>query len=349
MKKRIYSILLFFCVAFSFIPLVEGSFEAYAADMDQEIRVRIEGKFGTLFDETITVTDEVTGEDLLRTAIGDDAINGEESQYGLLINELLGESAGEEEEGYATSWGLYVSQGVVLESSPVGISSLQLEGLEELLLHIKAYDPSTYGDLTFIPRLDTVQEGQYTKLILTKVITTYDENWNPVTSEEVVEGGNLEIDGEEYTTDENGEVKVKLDLGSYFVEIYKEGENYPELIRETYEVIVEFDKFEEDDSDYELWQVEESNVKSDKEWNIEFNKAVLDSELYDNIVVVDSNKYIMENEIEFSNDGKTLHVNPPQDGYNVGEDYTLYIKNKIESEDGEVLNKSWKVEFTIVE
>ncbi len=349
MNKRIFSALLIFIIVFSFMPVAMGNSHTYAVNSGEEIRVRIEGKDGTLFDHMIVVSDEVSGEDLLRTAIGDDEIDGEVSQYGLLITGLLGETVGDSGDGYSTSWGLYVAGGGVLESSQVGISSLQLEGLEELLLHVKAFNPSTYEDLTFIPRLETIQEGSYTKLIVKKAITTYDENWNPVISEEIVEGANLEIDGDVYTTDENGEVEIELEEGIYYVDIFKEGENYPELVRETYEIVVESNKFEEDDSNYELWTVDNSNVKVNKEWNIKFNEEVLDSSLEDNIIVVDSDKNIVTGELELLEDNKTIRVYPPGNGYSVGESYGLYIKNEIESVNGKVLNKSWKVEFTIGE
>ncbi|WP_432408116.1 Ig-like domain-containing protein [Wukongibacter sp. M2B1] len=315
----------------------------------KEIRVRIEGQNDTLFDDMITVTDEESGEDLLRTAIGDEEIDGEVSQYGLLINGLLGETAGESGEGYTTSWGLYVSNDGMLESSEVGISSLQLEGLEELLLHIKAYEPSTYADLTFIPRLEMIQEGAYTKLTAKKVVTTYDENWNPVISEEMVEGAKLEIEGNIYATDENGEVKVELEEGSYDVYVSKEGKNYPELVRETYEIIVEYSKFDEDDNNYDLWQSENIDVKSNKTWNIVFNMEIMEDSLQDSIMVVDSERNIVTGEVKVDSDNKTVKVMAPQNVYDAGATYTLYIKKEIQSIDGKTLKRSLRMPFTIAE
>ncbi|SHK28909.1 Ig-like domain-containing protein [Paramaledivibacter caminithermalis] len=347
--KRIFSILLIFAMMFSFMPLINKGFDAYADNSGQEIRVRIEGKTDTLFDEMIAVTDEETGEDLLRTAIGDDQIVGDEGQWGLFINGLLGEMAGESRDGYMTSWGLYVAENGVLKSSPTSISTLQIGGIDELLLHLKASDLATWSDLTFIPRLYTVQEGKITKLIVKKVVTTYDENWNTVESEKIEEGALLTIDGIEYITDENGEVSIELQEGTYEVNVSKEGENYPELIRDTFELIVEYDKFDGDDSDYELWKVENPDVALDKTWTIKFNDDVLESSLNDAIVVVDSEGYIVTCEIQLLEDNKTIKVYAPQGGYDVGENYTLYIKNEIESKDGKVLNKSWKVPFTIIE
>ncbi len=236
MNKRLLSIILMVAMLVSFIPSL--GLNAYAEDSEGQIRVRIEGKNKTLYDEEITVTDEVYGIDLLETAIGEDNIDGTEGPYGLFINGLLGESAGESGEGYSTSWGLYIEKDGELQSAPLGISSLKIDGIDELLYHVKATTP-TWSDLTFIPKLEAIEKDGQVEFTVTKIVTTYDENWNPIESEEVVEGAKIKINDEEYTTDDNGQVEVLLEEGIYDVKVYKEGENYPELIRRTFKIKID--------------------------------------------------------------------------------------------------------------
>lgn len=342
MKKRLLSIALIFAIVLSFSPVF--NFNTYA-DSSNTIRVRIEGKDGKLFDNQIEVTNEETGLDLLKTALGEENIEGKDGQWGFLVEGILGEK-GEPGEGYSTSWGLYADKNGKLESASVGISSLQLEGIDELLLHIKATDAS-WSDLTYIPKLEVVQEGNNAKLTAKKIVTSYDENWKSVESEEPASGSVVEIEGIEYTTDKNGEIKVVLSPGNYDVKVSKEGSNYPELVRRTFNITVEENKFNEDDSNYTLWSKENTNVNTDKVWKIKFNKDILESSLGNNILVVDSNKNIIPVEVKLnSENNKIVHVNYPGNGYDFGE-YTLYIKNAIKSSDEKELKTALRMPFTV--
>ncbi|SHH23032.1 prenyltransferase/squalene oxidase repeat-containing protein [Tepidibacter thalassicus] len=232
MKKRLLSLLLIFAMVLSFTPVFD--FNVYADSDIHTVRVRVEGKDKTLFDKEVTVTDEVYGIDILKKAVGEENIEGTDGEYGFLIEGIFGEK-GENKEGYSTSWGLYVGKDGELESSPVGISTLALKGVDELLLHIKAVDAS-WNDLTCIPKLEVAEDGN--KLTVKKIVVKYDENWKPIKSEEKVEGATLEIEGKKYTTDKNGEVEISLEPGKHIVKVSKKGKNYPELIRRSFEIKV---------------------------------------------------------------------------------------------------------------
>ena len=236
MNKKILSIVLIFAMIFSLIPQLSNNFDSYA-DTSKEIRVRVEGKDGKLYDTEVEVTDEMTGLDLLKTAIGEENIVGHEDSYGYFIDGIKKDGnveEGEEGEGYKTSWGIYIEKDGNLESAPVGISSLPLEGVDELLLHIKATTPS-WSDLTYIPKVEIKQEGINTELTVKKTVVTYDAEWNSSTSEEKVEQAVLDIEGIKHTTDSEGKVTVQLTPGVHNINVSKEGENYPELIRRSYE------------------------------------------------------------------------------------------------------------------
>lgn len=232
---------------FLLISILTISLFCFAEEVSsKEIVVRVEGKETTHFNESVEWNGSDDALTFLKTAIGEDNITGSEGQYGFMIESLFGES-GESGDGYTTSFGLYVDKGEGLNSSSVGISSLTLDDVESLVLHSKATD-SFYADLTFLPRLE--MDGQVLKV--KKEVTSYDENWNPVITEEPFSGAIVQIDGGEttnttgaaisielndfdkkgYISDSNGEINLShMERGSFKASVKKDGENYPILIR----------------------------------------------------------------------------------------------------------------------
>ncbi|MCG8482512.1 MAG: hypothetical protein MJA31_04315 [Clostridia bacterium] len=239
MNKKILSYLLALLMIFSIIGSVSFAEEATGPYKGQIINVRVEGKDGQHFNEAITITDEETGLDLLKTAIGEEKIDGTDGQYGFFINSLYDES-GEAGQGYSTSWGVYTEDEGELVSASTGISELDIDGLDEMLLHIKASD-SSWNDLTFIPTLEVDQIDNETILTVKKKVTTYGPapDYTLITVEENVKAGTvITIDDTDYITDENGKVAVVLEAGNYTVEVSKEGEDYPELVRREFYITV---------------------------------------------------------------------------------------------------------------
>lgn len=238
MNKKVLSFVLVFLMVFSIIGPVSFAEEATGPYAGQVINVRVEGKDGQHFNQEVTVTDEETSLDLLKTAIGEANIDGTDGQYGFFINALYNE-AGQTGEGYSTSWGLYTEDEGALVSASTGISGLNIDGLDEILLHINASD-SSWNSLTFIPTLETEQIDNETIFTVKKKVTTYPApDYIATTVEESVRtGAVITIDNTDYTTDENGQVAIELEAGNYVVKVSKEGDNYPELIRREYNITV---------------------------------------------------------------------------------------------------------------
>lgn len=189
-------------------------------EIKSEIRVRIEGRTSTLFDDIIEVTNETTGIDLLRTAIGAENVPGE------FITHLLGETAiWDEDLGRSEYWGIYTIANGQLTSAAVGIAELSIEGIDELLLHFQD------GFLTNTPKVNIEQEGLTTKFTVEAL------SWGTVIG--VVEGATLTINGETYTTNASGQVSVELPAGTYTARVEKQGEIYPELIRYDFKFLVQ--------------------------------------------------------------------------------------------------------------
>jgi len=202
-------------------------------EIKPEIRVRIEGRTSTLFDEMIEVTDETKGIELLRTAIGEENIVTVESEYGIYISSLLGETA--DGDNY---WGLYTITNNELSSASEGIAGLSLAGIDELLLHFK----NLY--ITKDAKIAIEADGLKTKITVKKVSETWIQDpdtkeWSSTTTEDVVEGATVRIDDQSYITDEHGQVSVQLPAGTYTTRVEKQGETYPELIRSELSFLVE--------------------------------------------------------------------------------------------------------------
>ena len=234
MKRKItISVLLCVLVMALSISVFAGTENAH------NIRVRVEGKDSILFNKVVNWDGEKSALEFFKETVGESNVIGDESAYGFMVTSLFDES-GISGEGYSTSWGLYVDNGEGLNSASLGISTLNLENVKELLFHYKAID-SSYTNLTYLPRVEI--NNQILKV--NKEITTYDASFNPMVSEEAFEGANVELNGKNYISDENGEIDLSfVKAGTYNVKVKKDGDNYPILIRS------EFDIEKKIDADY---------------------------------------------------------------------------------------------------
>jgi hypothetical protein len=188
------------------------------------IRVRIEGRESTLFDE-IVKTSNPKGMDVLIAAIGEDNIVLSDG----FIVELLGETAVWEGDR-SEYWGIYTVADNALTPASIGINDLTLENNGEMLLHFKD------GYITKDTVIDIEKTGASTKLVVKKIdeVWTLDPDtgeWESASSQVVVEGATVSINGESHITNEKGEVTVNLDKGTYRAKAEKQGIYYPELIR----------------------------------------------------------------------------------------------------------------------
>jgi hypothetical protein len=102
-------------------------------------------------------------------------------------------------------------------------------------------------------------------------------------------------------------------------------------------------------SEYVL--AESNNVQavgSQKIWRINFNDEVrFDNLTKQSIYVKDKNDFKVDISLELSEDGKSVLVKPPQNGYVMGSEYTLNIDNNIYSTENKKLKKSSVVNFFI--
>ncbi len=103
------------------------------------------------------------------------------------------------------------------------------------------------------------------------------------------------------------------------------------------------------DAQWQDW-APKNDVDINKEWTITFNKIVnFDTITSQNISVADSSDNPVNVTIKMSsNDGRSVIICPPEGGYHPGQAYTLYIRNGIESATGVLLDKSYKMHFSIV-
>ena len=196
------------------------------------IRIRVEGKDSTHIDKVAVWDGEKSALDFFKEEVGEANVVGSSSGYGFMVTSLFDE-AGISGEGYSTNWGLYVDNGSGINSASVGISTLDLSNVKELLFHYKATENGTYADLTYIPRVEI--DGQI--LTVNKEVITYAEDWSKTVSNEVFAGAEIQINGKDYVSDASGEIDLShLKAGNLDVKVKKDGDNYPLLIRSEFSI-----------------------------------------------------------------------------------------------------------------
>lgn len=91
----------------------------------------------------------------------------------------------------------------------------------------------------------------------------------------------------------------------------------------------------------------EKNVERDKDWKITFNlKIDADSIVEENIYILDKNNLKLNQERIMGKDGQSVIISNPIGGYEMGEKYTLFVKD-IKTEDGKNTLKQ-NVKFTFI-
>jgi hypothetical protein len=315
-------------VVFSFVFIFNICNFTYA---NENIEVFVETREGS---ESYTVEKimEESCEELLIRAVGEDNVKGSRSDYGFMVEEINGLRETYSDTG--AYYELLVDMGNGFESSSMGISNVMVtKDLNAIMLHVNKNTGE--AKLSYADGI----------LKLEKKTTDYDENWNPIEVISSVSNGKLIIDGVEYQTDENGELKIELEAKEYEVKASKELEDgYPEIKRLTFILTVfEEEVFTGNLDDYKTYSMME--VKNDKEFIITFNKNV-DGSLVDNnsIYIVDENNIIinpilnvLENKITVSNENI----------YEEGKKYYLIIEDILQSVDDISLDQKQKLEFDI--
>lgn len=84
-----------------------------------------------------------------------------------------------------------------------------------------------------------------------------------------------------------------------------------------------------------------------KDWQIKFNQEVSVDSAKENIKVKDIKGRDANITLDLGLDKKTIIVKAPNNGYEKGQSYTLYIDSNIKSKDGSYLNKSIEFKFKI--
>lgn len=298
---------------------------------NENIEVFVETREGS---ESYTVEKilEESCEDLLIRAVGEDNVKGSRSDFGFMVEEINGLRETYNDTG--AYYELLVDMGNGFESSSMGISNVIVtKDLNAIMLHVNKN--------TGQPIL-SYEDGI---LKLEKKVTEYDSDWNPIEVISSVSNGNVIIDGVEYQTDENGELKIELEAKEYEVKVSKELEDgYPEIKRLTFVLTVfEEEEFIGDLDDYKTYKTIE--VKNDKEFTITFNKNV-DESLVDNdsIYIVDDNNIIINPVLDVLGDKITVSN---ENMYEEGKKYYLIIEDRLQSVDDISLDQKQKLEFNI--
>lgn len=89
-------------------------------------------------------------------------------------------------------------------------------------------------------------------------------------------------------------------------------------------------------------------VNKDKIWSLNFNESLLiDETTKENVYILNDMGEKVEITLELNNDGKTLLVKPPKQGYEAGKTYLLKITEQVHNVAGENLMQPVSFKFTI--
>lgn len=169
------------------------------------VTVRVESPEGNLFYGTVPVTENTGVLDVAEAAFKESGIDYtvSVSPYG---GSYITEAAGLREGAFGGYEGwLYYVDGV---SPSVSMSLYTLKGGEEVVLVYTDFD-------VLVPILETSRDHKgVVTFTLTADVTTYDENWNATVTRQPVAGAAVTVDGEIYTTDEQGKAVLSADLSA---------------------------------------------------------------------------------------------------------------------------------------
>lgn len=222
MYKKIQCIILVIALICGLIPTMGIS--SYAEGSVNEVRVRIEGKTDTLYNDKKTVIEEVYALDILKNAVGEENISGSESLYGYLVTGIM-----DEESDNNNGWSYYVKlkDGDIVQPmvSVDKFNNFTNEDgdfiCEELVFYMTSYSGTNI--LTKIPKVIVENEGAE----FTIKVVDYSDDKKPIEDVDVI----INSEGS-YKTDEKGEVKIILKkAGTYDVLISKD-RDYPMIVRQ---------------------------------------------------------------------------------------------------------------------
>ncbi len=201
-----------FCAAAAALVIVAAPFYA-SADTALDIPIRVEGPDGNVYFETVKVSDtdsDITAADALVFADKQSdklEITGADTGY---ITEVNGTASGK-----FGGWdGWYFS--VNGETPAVGVAEYTLKEGDSLTLY--------YGGFPCqIPYADTSKLESDGVIAFKSNDTEYDENWNATPVVNPVTDAEVTVNGEKFTTDKNGEIKLGTDklAGDLTIQIEK--------------------------------------------------------------------------------------------------------------------------------
>ncbi len=278
---------------------------------EKNASVRIEG----INDTIARCSVKVCGKNLsvlsaIKTALDNNNIsyNIKDSKYGDYISEINGEKEGQFK-GYE-GW-LCLVNGVA-PSKSLGKTKLGYD--DDIVLYYGNFEP-----YTLIPQYTLSDERIYIGQEFEIKLTSSYFDWNDNMQKNVnIDGAKIYIDGKEYTTDENGCVKITLDSsGSFEVKIEKQSDTYPSIVRTYFDLVItektpSGEIFEDsgkkddtsgktDDNETEIKQPEDEDKKTEDEGKQPENHEYKDK---DKIAgwAKDAVKYVYDNSIMTGNE-----------------------------------------------
>ncbi len=91
-----------------------------------------------------------------------------------------------------------------------------------------------------------------------------------------------------------------------------------------------------------------SNMPVDKVWTVNFNKTLAPGTVSNStITVLDAQGDQAPVTVTAGEGGKTAIIQPPKDGYQPGQTYTIHVSKEIKSAAGVPLNRAYKMQFSI--
>ena len=228
MKKRIWISILSIAILFNLFSFLQP--DVYA--QSNKVKIRAEGKEKTLYQRTVTVTDDVYCIDYLKDA--DPEIGVDDSWGSPFITKLFGE-----EPSGTDSWMYYFVKDDIIDTDKT-VDTFRLRDADEIVLYVSDYKANDEGG-AFIPTIDIEKKGE------TVTLSVYGQNWNgsgPCANIPI----RISYIGSEHT---DGDGKCEFDIrGIHKVQIG----DYPELVRKTIYV-----------SDDEILQKVETAIRDVKE------------------------------------------------------------------------------------
>lgn len=201
------------------LPLGAGAEQAKL-----DVPIRIEGPDGNVYYQTVSMTDDdgvITAADALIFADKQSdelTVKGADTGY---ITEINGTSAGKF--GGYDGWYYCVNY----EAPSVGVNDYELKSGDELTVY--------YGGFPCqLPFADTEKLASDGVITFKSNDEEYDENWNATKVVNPVADADVTVNGEKYTTDKNGEIKLDTEklTGDLSVQIdKKDSSGAPAVLR----------------------------------------------------------------------------------------------------------------------